>query len=349
MIFRNLHIMVCIETVMLLAACTEAVDPFVPGATAEGGNLSATSPQEEIMFCVPGLTASFVEDVHGKSIAYDRQNSTLDEATRVGVFVMGEDCYESASGLSDAGYGYENVEMAGGGSGDIVAVDGRKIYYPIYSEDKAAALLYAPYDRNFTWQALEKGYSFTVARDQRDDAGVITSDLIIGMPSENPFRNATDPVSLYAYHMLTKVEVSVSIEVTEETLCDSVAVVLNNAPMEVSLSLASLKDGPKVEYGGKYGNIVMAGLKDGISVDDGTIKVFRATAIVAPTADNSGMRVITKFINRHSGEDKYVTAHLPSDMWQQLHSGKVAKYSMYIGASEIADAAVLNATEEEDW
>jgi hypothetical protein len=335
-----IHVLIITFATLLLSAC--AADSSYDATEAE-------ITRAEIKLSIPVVDVQMNERPSSKSVAYDKQNAQLDAATRVGLFILQADRYTEADNLSNPYYGYENVQMLHDATGNLSAADASMLFYPVLHRDKCAAVLYAPYDAGFTWQKLEQGYDFTVAYDQRSDENVLASDLIVGMPLENPFRKEDEVVNIVSSHKLTKVQIDVSLEVTPETICDSIAVLLTNAPVSASFSLASLKGETPVTFSGNYGTVIMAGLPDGIKSTDGTRKNFTATAILAPATDTSLMRFVTKFIGRKSGPDIMVTASQPADNTHKFASGMVAHYTMNIDASHVVTAEIIPEEGDDDW
>ncbi len=138
------------------------------------------------------LTSSINNGAMTKSVSQTLQEYDFASGRAVGAFVTGEG--------TESGYdGYANVQLTTDGEGGFT---GETMIYPVSGTITVNA--YAPYNSAWT---LTSAQTFSVQTDQSGDEAYMNSDLLY---AEATASNSDATVPLKFYHMLSKIDISLS-------------------------------------------------------------------------------------------------------------------------------------------
>lgn len=330
---RHNNILLFITSVLLLTACT----------SEEEGITTSPATFEEIKLCaVPHVEAEI-----SRAIDYTAQNDVFDNTTKLGLFIIHENKWNNLSQMDDAYYGYNNIPVTIQADGSIKANNDTTFYYPADSDKKVAAAMYAPYDAVMTWDKMEAGYTFSVADNQSTEEAVLKSDLLVGHPVPNPFRKPNEVVPIKMKHALVKITLNIDIDINEGTMCDSMSIVIKNAPKTVKFHLK--RTAPEAVDEINTGDIIMQTYKNPFEGEEmGTVKHITATAIVMPLASTKNISFEVSLIKRINGlKDMTLTAKQSQP--RSFISGKALNFSLKVHASDTGYDETLPDEGDDDW
>ena len=167
--------MACTAAILTTAACSTDISPVDdPG-------------EVKIMLTanVGSTTRTTTTDLNVSHIAHGTDN--------VGVFIQKEGA-TSADGL------LYNIAYSSDGSGGLTASNS-SIYFPM---DGSRVNIYACAPRIST-SSPDENVTFSIATNQSSDADYIASDLMIGLPAQNPVAKTTSAIPLTFGHKMAKI------------------------------------------------------------------------------------------------------------------------------------------------
>ncbi len=178
------------------------------------------------------LRLSTANTIINTRAAQNLQLEQFDNNEKVGIFLVesvksGESTAPATSGDNVTTY-KQPLEYTADGEGNLSntqywPTSGNGLYiYGVYPS--AAATAAGAYNN--------ENVTFTVNSDQSTDANYKASDLMTGVPTENPVARTADAVKLTFTHLLTKVNINLTAGVGFETsgLSDAVVSILNTLP-----------------------------------------------------------------------------------------------------------------------
>lgn len=188
-------------------------------------------------------------------------------------------------------YGYENVKAGIDADGTIRMADGTDFIYPLHMSDRVSIVAYAPYSDTLTYAHLIKGMPVCTDTAQHTDEGLRQSDMLVGIPEQgNPFREREEvAVSLGFSHIMTSIQMFISMTNSEELRSDSIIVTMKGVAtadtMLLPATAVTLQEGGKGEFVGNATDttdVVLARMA-GLGARDGGSQVTLAcNAIIVP-------------------------------------------------------------------
>ena len=281
---------------------------FLCGMTACTKDVQIEAPSETAMTFKSDLLTTRTADVNLQSVQ-------IASGVQAGVFVE-----------ADEAVGYANSCLTADGNGTFTSAF--ELYWPDASVNVYA---YAPY--NAAWNdALAGEKLFSVLPDQSSDESYLKSDLIWGVPQNNPVPQTADAVSILFTHKLAKLNVNIVNENESVNLDGATLNVLNVLPSVT----VNVKTGAIGEAEGTATDIKMAVFAAGASE-------FKASALVAPQTLAAG-----DFLQIVTSDSKVLVAKLASDL--EVKSAKRYSYTIKISgdSEEVRVELILNSSIT-DW
>jgi len=243
--------------------------------------------------------------------ASDPQTTQLNTAVEVGVF--------GVSGLTTVSNG-SNARYAVKADGSLTA----KVSTMEWPTTGSASLYaYAPYQSGW---ALNANNVFTISKDQSTEDGYLKSDLLYGMPVNNPVAQTDEAVQLKFRHLLTKMAIKVVKAADDDTDFSKATLTMMGTKIATTVNLAT---GTLGEATGEAADIKVA-----TSLGDWETVCI----VVVPQTIAAGTELVRMVLG-----DKMMTAKLSSTV--TLESGKAYSFTFNMVKAELC----LGSISITDW